>query len=373
MQMKKSITWIATLTLGMALSAGVSADKVKLSPTAPDSYTVVKGDTLWDISGRFLQKPWRWPEIWALNKKQIKDPHWIYPGDVVYMDTSGTNPRLRLAKRVSSGSNAGGRNGSGKDGASLKGRFSDKKATGRLSPMVRSKPLTADAIPTINTGAIDAFLNKPLVVDKKGLDESPRIVATQEGRVYLGRGDLAYARGIKDDSVKEWHIYRQASPLRDPDTRRPVAYEALYVGSARLAKTGDPATLRIYNTSEEVGVGDRLMPAERARMFNIVPRAPDAEVDARILNVYRGVSQVGRNSVVAINRGTSDGVDVGHVLSVQLLGRDVFDRYKREWVKLPDESVGHMLVFRSFDKIAYGLVMEASQSISVGDTVRNPD
>ena len=365
--MKKSITWVAALSLGMALSAGVSADTVKLSPNAPDSYTVVKGDTLWDISGRFLQKPWRWPEIWALNKKEIKDPHWIYPGDIVYLDTSGANPRLRIAKQVSGGKN--GRNRS----VSLKGRFSDKKATGRLSPMVRSKPLTADAIPTINTGAIDAFLNKPLIVDRKGLEESPRIVATQEGRVYLGRGDLAYARGIKDGGVTEWHIYRQASPLLHPDTRKPLAYEALYVGSARLSKVGDPSTLRIYNTSEEVGVGDRLMPAERARMFNIVPRAPDADVDARILNVYRGVSQVGRNSVVAINAGTSDGVDVGHVLSVQLLGRDVFDRFKREWVKLPNESVGHMLVFRSFDKVAYGLVMEASQSISVGDTVRNPD
>jgi len=363
--MKKSITWVAALTLGMALSAGVSADTVKLSPNAPDSYTVVKGDTLWDISGRFLQKPWRWPEIWALNKKEIEDPHWIYPGDIVYLDTSGATPRLRIAKQVS-----GGKGGNGK--GSLKGRFSDKNATGRLSPMVRSKPLTADAIPTINTGAIDAFLNKPLIVDREGLDQSPRIVATQEGRVYLGRGDLAYARGIKDEGVKEWHIYRQARPLLDPDTRRPVAYEALYVGSARLTKVGDPSTLQIYNTSEEVGVGDRLMAAERARMFNIVPRAPDAAVNARILNVYRGVSQVGRNSVVAINRGTSDGVDVGHVLSVQLLGRDVFDRYKREWVKLPDESVGHMLVFRSFDKVAYGLVMEASQSISVGDTVRNP-
>lgn len=364
--MKKSITWVATLTLAMALSAGVSADTVKLSPNAPDSYTVVKGDTLWAISGRFLEKPWRWPEIWALNKKEIEDPHWIYPGDIVYMDNSGDRPRLRIAKQVGSGGNANGK-------GSLKGQFSDSNSSGTLSPMVRSKPLTADAIPTINTGAIDAFLNKPLVVDKQGLDESPRIVATQEGRVYLGRGDLAYVRGIKDDSVKEWHIYRQASPLLDPDTRRPIAYEALYVGSARLSKVGDPSTLRIYNTSEEVGVGDRLMAAERARMFNIVPRAPDSAVDARILNVYRGVSQVGRNSVVAINRGTADGVDVGHVLSVKLLGRDVFDRYNKSWVKLPDESVGHMLVFRSFDKIAYGLVMEASQSISVGDTVRNPE
>ncbi|MGB7180964.1 MAG: LysM peptidoglycan-binding domain-containing protein [Burkholderiaceae bacterium] len=366
--MKKSITRVAALALGIALSQGVLASTVKLSPTAPDSYTVVKGDTLWDISGRFLQKPWRWPEIWEGNKASIKDPHWIYPGDVIYLDRSGANPKLRVGKQLSSGSN-----GNTGQKVVLNGRYSGKNETGKLQPMVRSMPLDADAIPTINTAAIDAFLNKPLIVDEKGLQTNPRVVATQEGRVYLGRGDKAYVRGIEDESVTEWHIYRQARPLLDPDTRRPIAYEALYVGSARLEKLGDPSTMRVFNTSEEVGVGDRLMPAERARMLTVVPRAPDKDVSGRIVTVYRGVSQVGKNSVVAINRGSADGLDVGHVLSVKLLGRDVFDSYSRQWVKLPDESVGHMMIFRAFDKIAYGLVMEASKSISVGDTVTQPE
>lgn len=365
MQIKKSITRVAALALGMALSQGVLGSTVQLASTAPDSYVVVRGDTLWDIAGRFLEKPWRWPEIWEGNKASIKDPHWIYPGDVIYLDRSGTSPKLRVGRQISS-SSAGQR-------VVLDGRAGGKNATGRLQPMVRSLPLDADVIQTINTAAIDAFLNKPLIVDEKGLQENPRVVATQEGRVYLGRGDKAYVRGINDDSVTEWHIYRQARPLLDPDTRRPIAYEALYVGSAKLEKVGDPSTMRVYNTSEEVGVGDRLMPAERARMLTVVPRAPDNNVEGRIVTVYRGVSQVGKNSVVAINRGSDDGLDVGHVLSVKLLGRQVFDRYKREWIKLPDESVGHMMVFRAFDKIAYGLVMEASQSISVGDTVTKPE
>lgn len=369
--MKKCITQLAATALGLALSQPIMAQNLEISPNAPDSYQVVKGDTLWDISGRFLSHPWQWPEIWQLNRSAIKDPHWIYPGDVVYLDLSGFEPRLRLGKSLG-GSRDGSRadynnslaaNGTGSNGL---------PGTARLQPMIRSKPLDADAIPTINLAAIDAFLNKPLIVDEKGLRENPRIVATQEGRVYLSRGDKAYARGITDKDISEYHIYRQASPLLDPDTRKPIAYEALYVGSARVEKMGDPATLKVYNTTEEVGVGDRLMPAESARMFNVVPRAPDMEVNGRIVSVYRGVTQVGKNSIVAINRGGEQGLDVGHVLSVKQRGRLIKDRETNESIMLPDESVGHMMIFRVFDQIAYGLIMEASESISVGDSVTKP-
>ncbi len=377
--MKKFITQLAASALILTLGGPALADELRLAPDAPDSYSVVKGDTLWDISGRFLAEPWRWPEIWQLNRASIKDPHWIYPGDVVYLDRSGESPRLRLGKSVGDGSATRDGPGAVADGArhARNGRNaqdSSRAASGvdRRQPMVRSIPGDEDAIATINTAAIDAFLNRPLIIDEKSLNENPRIVATQEGRVYLGRGDKAYVRGITDESVTEYHIYRQARPLTDPDTRLPIAWEALYVGSARLEKAGDPATLRVYNTSEEVGVGDRLMPAERARMFNMVPRSPERDVQGRIVSVYRGVSQVGKNSVIAINRGTEDGLDVGNVLAVRQLGRVVVDRDAQESVKLPDEAVGHLLVFRVFDKIAYGLVMDASQTISVGDTVAKP-
>ena len=365
--MKKFSTQILALAVALAATAGAAAlaqttPPLELARNAPDRYIVVKGDTLWDISGRFLQKPWRWPEIWQLNREQIRNPHLIYPGDVVYLDQSGAAPRLRLGRKVGGGSSADAA-GSG-----------DGLPSERLQPRVRSQALERDAIPTIRSSDIEAFLNRPLVVDEEGLRTHPRIVGTQEGRVNLGRGELAYARGITDPSVTDWHVYRSAKPLVDPDTRKPIAYEAMFVGSARLERGGDPATLRIVASSEEIGVGDRLIPAERAMPVTYAPHPPAAAVNGRIVSVYRGVAQVGRTNVVALNVGKANGLEVGNVLAILQRGRMVTDReaVKPEQVSLPDRSVGHLLVFRVFDKIAYGLVMEASQPISVGDAVANP-
>ncbi len=353
-----ALGWLALTPTGSFLSAAQAATTapVQLTKDAPDRYTVVRGDTLWDISGKFLQKPWLWPEVWQLNKEQIKDPHWIYPGDVVYLDNSSGTPRLRLGKAVGDGA------------ASAERR-------GVVQPMARSTSLETSAISTISAAAIDAFLNRPLIVDETGLRTHPRIVATQEGRVYLGRGDVAYVRSKEAlQNQTEWHIYRQAKPLLDPDTRLPIAFEALYVGTGRIERTGDPSTLRIVGTSEEVGEGDRLMPAERGRIVNYAPHAPAGDIKGRIVSVYRGVAQAGRNSVVALNVGKEHGVDVGHVLSIQQRGAVVLDREseKRELIKLPDESTGYLLVFRVFDKIAYGLIMDARRAVSVGDNVVTP-
>lgn len=345
---------VLTHLTGLAHAQASATGPIQLAKDAPDRYTVVKGDTLWDISGRFLQKPWLWPQVWQLNREQIKDPHWIYPGDIVYLDMSSGSPRLRLGKPV--------------DGAG-----GDRR--GSVQPMARSSPIDRAAIPTISSAAIDAFLNRPLIVDENGLKAHARIVGTQEGRVYLGRGDLAYVRGMQDAALNsEWHIYRQAKPLLDPDTRLPIAFEALYVGTGRLERQGDPTTVRITGTSEEVGEGDRLMPAERARILNYAPRAPDTDLAGRIVAVYRGVAQAGRNSVVALNIGKNHGLDVGHVLAIKQLGATVLDREseKRELIKLPDESTGYLLVFRVFDKIAYGLIMDSSRAVSVGDRVVTP-
>ncbi len=354
-----ALGWFALSATGALLpnAQAAATSPVQLSKDAPDRYTVVRGDTLWDISGKFLQKPWLWPEVWQLNKEQIKNPHWIYPGDVVYLDNSSGSPRLRLGKAVGDGA-----------GSSTERR-------GAVQPMARSSSLETSAISTISAAAIDAFLNRPLIVDEAGLRTHPRIVATQEGRVYLGRGDVAYVRSKEAlPTQTEWHIYRQAKPLLDPDTRLPIAFEALYVGTGRIERSGDPSTLRIVGTSEEVGEGDRLMPAERGRIVNYAPHAPENEIKGRIVSVYRGVAQAGRNSVVALNVGKDHGLDVGHVLSIQQRGAVVLDREseKRELIKLPDESTGYLLVFRVFDKIAYGLIMDARRAVSVGDNVVTP-
>ncbi len=374
MSLKKfSTRRLTTLAIGVALAVGgslpfamapVAAQQatgpIELAPGAPDKHVVVKGDTLWDISATFLKSPWRWPEVWQLNREQIANPHLIYPGDIVYLDTSGASPRLRLGRAI----------GSGGGSIAANGRMGD--GSGRLEPVVRAQQLDRDAISTISMSAIEAFINRPLVVDEKGLAESPRIIATQEGRVYLGRGDKAYVRGIKDDGVIEWQVYRPAKPLLDPDTRQPIGWEALYLGNAELVRKGDPGTIVIGATSEEIGEGDRLVPTEPSRGVNFAPRAPDRPVSGRIVSVYRGVTQVGKNSVVALNVGKEHGLDVGHVLTVELSGRLAKDRQANELVKLPNEPIGQLLVFRAFDKIAYGLVVEASQPISVGDSVINP-
>ena len=353
-------TRILAFVAGLAACAVLGAQPLELAPHAPERYVVVKGDTLWDISATFLQSPWRWPEGWQLNREQIAKPHLIYPGDIVSLDTTGAVPRLRLGRAIGSGGGAIAANGRLGDGS------------GRLEPVVRAQQLDRDAIATISMSAIEAFINRPLVVDEKGLVESPRIIATQEGRVYLGRGDKAYVRGIKDDGVTDWQVYRPAKPLLDPDTRKPIGWEALYLGNAELVRKGDPATIVVGTTSEEIGEGDRLVPTEPSRGINFAPRAPDRPVSGRIVSVYRGVTQVGKNSVVALNVGKEHGLDVGHVLTVELSGRLAKDRQANELVKLPNEPIGQLLVFRAFDKIAYGLVVEASQPISVGDSVINP-
>jgi len=353
------VLWLAAATAQAAPSAGSAP--VRLSADAPDSYTVVKGDTLWDISARFLKSPWQWPQLWQFNREQISNPHLIYPGDVVYLDRSGAQPRLRLGRAVGTGRS---------DGADADAQASG--VTTRLQPRVRTEALRGEAVPTLNLSAVQPFLNRPLIVEADGLRDHPRIVATQDGRLYLTRGDLAYVRGIPDASVSEWHIYRPAKALLDPVTRQPIAWETLFVGSAQFLRDGDPSTLRIINNNEEIGVGDRLMPATSGALPALAPRAPATPVEGRIVSVYRGLDSVGKNSVVALSLGAQHGLEVGHVLGVQSTGRVVTDRELKQPVQLPNEPIGQVIVFRVFDRIAYGLVVAATEPISVGATVANP-
>jgi LysM repeat protein len=336
--------------------ASTATPPIEVVKGAPDKHVVVRGDTLWGISGKFLQKPWLWPEVWQLNKDQIRNPHLIYPGDVVYLDTSGGNPRLRLGKAV------------GTEGAAA-----GAMTTVKLSPQTRADSLDKSPIPTINALAIEPFLNRPLVVNEDELVNAPRVMATQEGRVFLHAGDIAYVRGLKDNT-SEWHIYRNAKPILDPDTRAVLGYEAMFVGTGRVESNGDPARLRLTSVKEEIGVGDRLIPVDKSRTLSYAPRPPEKDVSGKILHVHRGISQAGKNNVVSINVGSSQGLEVGHVLSIQSTGATVVDREspKREKVKLPNETIGHMLVFRVFDKIAYGLIMDSDNSVAVGSTVKKP-
>jgi hypothetical protein len=383
---KKSSTRLF-IALAAALVAGLAGaqSRVAMSPTAPDSYVVQKGDTLWGISGKFLRDPWRWPEVWQMNKAQIRDPHWIYPGDVIVLDRA--TGRLSLQRN---------------------GRLANGNV--RLSPHVRGER-TEQAISSIPQSAIEPWLDRPLVIERGGLDDAPKIVATQEGRYNLGAGARAYVAGLEDVPVDQMlQIYRQGGPLLDPQTRAVLGYEAVYLGTARVLKPGNPTTVQIVSSVQEVGPGDRLLPTGKPAIVNFVPRAPSANIDARVIAIYgdrgddRGLlaqyspalavkrsandiygydsrREGGPMNVVSINRGARDGVEVGDVLALARDATVKFERSVGPWylgtdappaVQLPEERYGLLFVFRVFDNVAYGLVVRADRPLMPGDVAMKP-
>ena len=341
---------IALLSTCSLLSASVFADELQIKEDAPDRYVVVKGDTLWAISGRFLQSPWRWPEIWKLNKDQIKNPHWIYPGDVVILDrASGT---LRLSKNEK-----------------YHGRGFEKR-----EPQTRIEPSSNQAIPVISPADIGPFLSQPLVIEKDGLESAPRIIANEGDRVVIGAGNRAYVKGFKEGGPKQWHVFRPGKVLVDPDTQSILGYEADYVGDARILKSGDPATIEIIKSEQEILRDDRLVAATDIDLANFVPHAPTKVVHGRVISAYRGLAEVSRGSIIAINLGTKQGMEIGHVLA--LLRAGIVAPYrsgdKNETVKLPEERSGLALIFRVFDNVSYALVMKSDLTIHIGDAVTTP-
>ena len=322
---------------------------------APDQHVVVRGDTLWDISGTFLQHPWCWPKVWDMNREDIRNPHWIYPGQIVYFDRVAG--RLRLGKPVGDGSGT---------------------PTVRLSPRVRSNELPADAIPSIPMGAIEPFLSKPLVIEETELNDAPRIVATQEGSVYISVGAKAYVRGDLKGATT-FDVFHPGKPLKDPSTNQILGYEAVYLGTLRLVRAStsesEPHTFVVTNSKEEMGVGDRMVPQEPTPIVNYVPHPPEQPVVGQIMSVYGGVTQAGQNQIVTINRGAKDGLDRGSVLELYRLGmmmKDTTDPEKPV-MKLPDEQYGDLFIFRVFNHVSYGLIMEVRDTAQVGDIVRSPE
>lgn len=322
--------------------------------SAPDQHVVVRGDTLWDISGKFLQHPWCWPQVWDINRDQIRNPHWIYPGQIVYFD--------RLAGKLKLGT----------------GNTLGDTPTVRLSPHIRGSQLTDNAIASIPLGEISQFLTQPLIVDVDELAHTPRIVAAREGRVVLGNDDTAYVRGDLQDKT-EFHAFRAGKALKDPASGKIIGYEAAFLGDLQLRRSStneqEPHSFVITQVKEEIGIGDRLMPVEATPFINYVPHAPAQAVTAQIASVYGGVSQAGQNQIVTINRGKNDGIDIGTVLQLQRLGQTMVDTTssKRETIKLPDERYGNLFIFRVFNNISYGLVMQVTDTVQVGDIASSPE
>lgn len=334
------------LALLLLATAAVQA-QVQLKNGHPDTYTVVQGDTLWDISGKFLSKPWKWPELWHANP-QVANPHLIYPGDrlsLVYIDGQ---PRIMLNRGASRG-------------------------TIKLSPKVRSTPM-AEAIPTIPLEAINSFLLSNRIVDsKEEFSQAPYVVAGNAERVLSGKGDRLYVRGDVEDS-SAYGIYRQGRTYIDPDTKEFLGINADDIGGGDIvAIEGQVGTMILNRTTQEVRIADRLFATEeRAITSTFVPSEPKEDIDGLILDVPRGVSQIGQFDVVTLNKGARDGLMEGHVLAVYKTGETVRDRISGTSVKIPDERAGLLMVFRTYDKLSYGLVLYASRQLAVLDKVKNP-
>ncbi|MEX8492445.1 LysM peptidoglycan-binding domain-containing protein [Sphaerotilus sp.] len=331
----------------------------ELAPNAPDRYTVKRGDTLWDISKLFLRSPWRWPELWGMNLQDIRNPHLIYPGQLLTLVKSGGRARLVF--------------GDG-DGGTVK-----------LSPHVRAGDANLGPIVSISLHLIEPFLNDAVVLDSDALARAPRIVAGREGRELLSRGDTAYVRGDLP-ATRDWRIFREARPLLDPSSGEILGYEAAFVGNAEYVRPGEtrtdakgatevvPATFMLSALRQEAGIGDRIAQAPVHDYRNYVPHAPSTPIEGQIISIYGDGLSAGQNQIVALNRGERDGVERGHVLSVLRAGERVQDRADplKATLKLPDEAHGQLFVFRVFDRVSYALILSAETAVRPGDRFTPP-
>jgi len=366
------------LIVSLLISTNAWADEVQINPSHPDQYTVVKSDTLWDISGKFLTHPWQWPELWSHNT-QIKNPHLIYPGDTIYFSMVNGKPQLSLSR-----SELPQPQSQANTNTPCVLREEDYKhgrkdfavsEEGKLLPCIRETQLK-QAIKLIPTETIASFLSSPKVVNGNELNNAPYVVNFAGEHVIAGTGDRIYVRSITDQSNLSYTIYRPGSAYISPESGETLGYEAQYIADASLQQPGDPATLAITKSAQEIRIGDRIMPnAEQDIALNYFPRPPEESIKGSIIGVLGGVSQIGRYNVVVIDKGTADGILTGHELDIYQRGdivRDSYSTVKNDLVNLPDEIAGTLMVFRPFERVSYALVMKATQALHVLDKVTTP-
>jgi len=389
-----------------------TAPAPELRGDAPDRHIVVPGDTLWAISGRFLKDPWRWGELWNMNKEQIRNPHRIYPGDVVVINRRAA-PGQPMAHLIQA------------------------ERVVRLSPEVRIESIGPKAIPAIPPQRIEPFLVRPFIIEPDQLDAAGTIVETQENRVVIGAGNLAYVRGLDEKSERNLQVFRPGATLIDPDTKETLGREAFFLGEVRVTRFAEISTVEITRSTQEIQIGDRLLPIPPTGFPEFIPRPPTEKVAGRIIGVYGrpNVTEVAQYDVVTLNRGAKDGLEVGHVLAMYrnplanrsnnrpatLFGRTGptgsedpwnIQKYQRDDLSLDnlrgdvvwgrvgpagsdrprgskgdaqsnaqrrldpqsvaEERYGVLMVFRTFDRVSYGIIMDTSRPVAVSDTVRNP-
>jgi hypothetical protein len=349
----------------LALPDRVAAQNIQLADKAPSSYTVQKGDTLWGISGKFLKDPWRWPDIWRMNREEIKNPHLIYPGDVIRLDMVAGQPQLTLVRN---------------------------EGTTRVLPTTRISPLDVDAIPSIPPGDIEPYLSKSLVTGPDGLADAAQIVqGRNENRMVRGRGDVVYVVGIDRKAGDYWYIYRPSGPITTFDGADVLGYESRFIGTARVEKFGEMSTVRIETADKEVLIGDRLLPAPRETLVNYVPHAPTKPIDARIIRVPFSDTETGRGYVVLLDKGSQDGLELGDVLAVYRVVEPMVDpRPSKQQstilrflepttiftpatlVAPADERTGLMFVFRTFENVSFAILLNTTEPVRPGDYARTP-
>lgn len=353
----------AAAAMMLVLGAGTArAAEIQLNNPVPDRYTVQKGDTLWGIAGKFLKDPWRWPDIWRMNRDEIKNPHLIYPGDVIVLDKVDGDWRLSLQRPLT-----------------------------RVGPSVRVTPLDAQAIPPIPVGDLEPFLTRPMITGPEGLDRAAQVIAGRDSRVIRGEGDTVYAIGTDAAAGDLWYIYRRGREFRTLDGSQLLGVEQRYLGSARVDRFAEVSTLRILTANEEILIGDRLVPAPRGQLLSYVPHAPDRPIDGQIIALNNDATEAGRGWIVTLDKGARDGVDVGTVLAIYRTVPPIPDprpptqpdqidpeseptRFfqPERWLHVPDERSGLLFVFRVFDRVSYAILLNTTNPVYVADYVRNP-
>ncbi len=346
----------------IAVKASIKPQKpretIVYQPAHPQTYIVQKGDTLWDISSRFLRDPWYWPEIWYKNP-HIKNPHLIYPGDelaIVYIDGQ---KRVQLLRR-------------GKIGTALTNGLKVVK----LSPRIRAQSIDA-SIPTIPIESIRQLLRKPLIIDEQTLANAAYVLDSRDNHLVNALDDVLYVRKLDTSKGNgRYQIFRPNKPLIDTATGEHLGYEALYVAEAKLIRKGDPASLRVTSSGREILRDDRVLPIDNTNLQqDFFPRPPKNKVAGRIISLLDGISQLGQYSTVAINLGARDGLKTGNILAVEHPGKVVIDRNENQpnfKVKLPDERAGLIMIVRAYEKMSFALIMKANEPIRMNERVYTP-
>ena len=333
------------MAVSLLFSGWLSA-AVQLNDDAPKTYTVKKGDTLWGISEMYLKQPWLWPDLWEANP-QIDNPNLIYPGDQLNLVWVDGEPRLRMSR--------------GRDV--------------RLSPNMRVTELDR-AIPIIPLDESGAFLLRHRILPPDVINESAYVVAGAQGHLISAPGDRIFGRGPFPESERAYGIYRAGDTYRDPITNELLGYQAQDIGNAQLLSGSreEVKELEVTRVTEEVRITDRLLPMEeRILDSSFHPRAPATDIeDGFMIAVDGGVSQIGTMDIVVLNKGRRDGLEIGNVLAIYQAGELVLDEVARDNVQLPDVRAGLAMVFESFEKASYAIVLKANRPLKILDKVKNP-